>query len=510
MASDILAVQHPTTIPRRWIVCGCLGLVAVIFVVALKRPVVLLAVPLVIPALWTAVAWPSCYTFLVLGLIYSNAAVIGVRFHGVPKFVGMAVPLLLAIPIVHGWLFRRRPVVIDPVFQLGALFVLAHLFSTLFSNDRNESLTVAWEMATEGLLLYLLIYNAVRDSSVLRGAAWVVLLCGAALGGLLFVQNATRTYHRSYGGFAQVEDRSGFYTKAAAQEGYGEQRRLAGSIGEKNRFAQIMLMLVPLGMFRFWAERRLGLRAVAAAATGLVMLGLMLTFSRGAMVGFCVMILAMMVLRYVTARQCLAVLLAICVLLMLLPQYLTRLESLGNLFSSQAGIGAADNNARSRAAEAMSAVYMFADYPWTGVGPGMYQLHFQRYAEIVGTEIQGVKVQEELRQPHVLYLGLAAELGFPGLAAFLALVGVLLLRLNRARQASLLAGRHDLALLAAGFLFAIISYLGSGLFLHFEYVRFFWLMAALASAASAVVMEELSTTAGPSQADQSCADQGES
>jgi hypothetical protein len=28
--------------------------------------------------------------------------------------------------------------------------------------------------------------------------------------------------------------------------------------------------------------------------------------------------------------------------------------------------------------------------------------------------------------------------------------------------------------------------------LHFEYVRFFWLMAALASAASAVVVDELS------------------
>ncbi|MEX2137780.1 MAG: O-antigen ligase family protein [Pirellulales bacterium] len=492
MVSSALTVDTATTIPRRWIICGYLALLGAVFLLALKKPVVLLAIPLLVPALWIALAAPSFYTLLAMGLIYSNAAVIAVRFHGVPMIVGMAVPLLLAIPIAHAWLFRRRPIMIDPVFQLGVLFVLTHLFATLFSADREESLSVAWEMATEGLVLYLLIFNAVRTTTVLRRVAWVVLACGAALGGLCFLQNATRTYDRSYGGFAQVEARSGFFTKEAAQQGYGEQRRLAGPIGEKNRFAQIMLMLVPLGMFRFWAERNIWLRALAAFATALVMLGLMLTFSRGAMVGFCIMVLAMMVLRYVTARQCLAVLGGICLLLIVLPQYITRLESLGALLSPEASIGAADNNSRSRIAEAMSAVYMFADHPWTGVGPGMYQHHFQRYAGIVGTEIQGVKVQDERRQPHVLYLGLAAELGLPGTAAFLAMMAVLLVRLNRVRQASL-TGRSDLALLAAGFLFAIISYLGSGLFLHLEYVRYFWLMTALAGAASAIVAQELST-----------------
>jgi putative inorganic carbon (HCO3(-)) transporter len=100
-------------------------------------------------------------------------------------------------------------------------------------------------------------------------------------------------------------------------------------------------------------------------------------------------------------------------------------------------------------------------------------------------------VKEELRQPHVLYLGLAAELGLPGLVAFLLLVGTVLIRLDRVRRASLALGRTDLAWLVAGYLLAVVAYLATGLFLHLSYVRYFWLMIALASAASAVAASEL-------------------
>ena len=34
-----------------------------------------------------------------------------------------------------------------------------------------------------------------------------------------------------------------------------------------------------------------------------------------------------------------------------------------------------------------------------------------------------------------------------------------------------------------GFFLAIVAYLGTGFFLHFAYIRFFWLIVALASAA---------------------------
>jgi O-antigen ligase len=497
MATDSVTVQVDDFAIRRWVLVGILALLGVIALLAAKKPLLLLAVPLAIPALYAATVRPAVFTLLALGLLYTNAPVVAIRFHGVPMMVGMAiVPLLLAVPIGHRWLFQQRPVAFDPVFQLGALFLMAQLVATVFSNDRNASMVVIRETVAEGLVLYLLVFNAVRSTAVLRQVIWVLLLTGAAIGGLCVFQYATKTYDHDYGGFAQQES-IGFFTNDTSLEGQVRQPRLGGPIGEKNRFAQNMLMLVPLGLFRFWNERTPWLRGIAAAATALVSLGLMLAFSRAAAFGFVAMLGVMISLKYIRVRQSMAIVAGVAVLLLLLPQYLTRLSSLGAVInkSSEISLDEADGSIKGRLTEAMAAVYMFADRPWTGVGPGMYRYHFQHYAEIVGTDIRGAKVHEELRQPHVLYLGLAAELGLPGIVTFLLLVTVLLARLEQARRASLSAGRPDLAALPAGFLLAMICYLTTSLFLHLAYVRYFWLITALASAACAIVAHELSKAA---------------
>jgi O-antigen ligase len=320
-----------------------------------------------------------------------------------------------------------------------------------------------------------------------------MLLAGALMGGLCAWQYATKTYDSNYGGFAQVEENPGFFT---GEGGQGQrQRRLAGPLGSQNRFAQILLMLIPLGLTRFWTEPQRAMRLAAVGATLLISLGLLLTFSRGAAVGALIILGVMIFMRLVSGRQLMAIVAGVGILLLLMPQYLTRLASLGAVAGAQRSEGtlaAADGSLRSRAAEALAAVYMIADHPWTGVGPGMYPHHFQKYGERVGTDVAGVKLKEELRQPHVLYLGVAAELGLPGLLVLLAILFAALLRLERARRASLLAGKPELALLAMGFLLALVGYMGTGLFLHLSYVRYFWLIVALASAAAAVVERELS------------------
>jgi hypothetical protein len=493
MTTQTVAAQVSEGLPKRWAVVAAVAFIAVAAVLAVKKPLLLLALPLAIPALGAVFVWPNFYTLLAIGLVYLNVPVVAVRFHGAPMVVGMMIPMLLVIPIVHRWLFQRQAVKVDVVFQLATLFVLVKLFATLFSDNREASLRDIGEMMSEGLLFYLLVFNAVQSPAVLRQVVWVLLLCGAAMGALCFLQHATKTYHKNYGGFARIEDQRGFFTEDTDLEGQIRQQRLSGPIGTQNRFAQIMLMLAPLGMFRIWGETNARLRIVAAGATALVILGLMLAFSRGATVAFGIMFVGMIVLRYISARQCLAVLVGLCLLLVAMPQYLTRMASLGALVSAKSNLGAADGSARSRTAEALSALYMFAEHPWTGVGPGMFRYHFQDYAEIVGTDVSEVKVQEELRQAHSLYLEVISELGIPGIAVFLLFVTVLLVRLERARRASLIAGRADLAFLVAGFLFAMVAYLGTGLFLHFACVRYFWLMTALASAATAIVTNELST-----------------
>ena len=65
---------------------------------------------------------PDVATLATIGVIYSNAAVVLVRFHGVPLFVAAAVPLLLVVPFARDVVVRRLPIVAPPA--MGWMVVL--------------------------------------------------------------------------------------------------------------------------------------------------------------------------------------------------------------------------------------------------------------------------------------------------------------------------------------------------------------------------------------------------
>ncbi len=447
------------------------------------RPLLALGVVLAFGLATALMAWPNLATLTVVFVLYSNAAVVAVRFHGLPFSLGAALPLLLTVPLTYYLVVRRERLVVNRILWLFVALLVAQLIASMFSLDPARSLGRVFSFVVEGLALYFLVINVVRTPAMLRRVTWTLLGAGAFLGGLSVCQQVTRTYHNNYGGFAQMSN-TAFKTGQTEVGGPVRQRRLAGPLGDQNRYAQIMLMLVPLGMFRFWGERSVGLRALALIATALIVCGMALTFSRGAAVGLVLMLAIMAVLRYLTLRQSAAILLGGLITLLALPQYATRLTTLstlgGALRRDGDGIAAADTAIRSRYTETVVAARMFADHPLTGVGPGMYAVHYEDRARSMGRQ-----VKEGGRQPHTLYLGMAAELGAPGLIVFLAIALVTLRGLAQTRRR---CGRNDpdVANLATGYMLAIVTYLTTGLFLHFAYERFFWLILALAGAVTCV------------------------
>ena len=66
---------------------------------------------------------------------------------------------------------------------------------------------------------------------------------------------------------------------------------------------------------------------------------------------------------------------------------------------------------------------------------------------------------------------------------------LLLTRLWQARRVCA-RNRPDLANLATAFWFSIIAYLGTGVFLHLAFERYYWLLLALAAAAREVIRQE--------------------
>lgn len=423
---------------------------------------------------------PAVATIVVVAVLYSNAAVIAVRFHDVPFFVAAAVPGLLIPPLAAFVILERRPIVITSAFPWIVAFLFVQLVSGLVSGNASTAFETIVTFLVEGILLYFLVSNVVRTRETVIAVVWTLLVVGGALGALTFYQDATGTYDDNYLGFAQKSEA----VIGVDETAFGDvtQVRLAGNIGEKNRYAQVLLMLVPLGLFMAIAERRTGRRLLALGATAFMSLGVALTFSRGAAIGFLLLLAVMAMLGYVRPRHIIVVVLGAAIMLLAVPAYGQRIGALFEVSATvgDTGLDQADGAIQSRITEGLAALLAFADHPIVGVGPGQFPGVYRQYAEIVG-----IRVLASDRQAHNLFLGLAAELGLAGLTVFLVIVGLTLRALAQARAATRVRDPM-LSAMATGFLLSIVTYLTTGIFLHMSFIRYFWLMLALAGATAVV------------------------
>jgi len=317
---------------------------------------------------------------------------------------------------------------------------------------------------------------------MLKRVVWVLLISGALVGGLSLYQQVTDTFDNNYGGFAQVA--GSFGTGEENLQGAIEQSRLMGSVGEQNRYAQNMLMLVPLGLFQLWIYRSMKMRILAIILTGLIIIGGALAFSRGAAVGFVMMILIFVLFRYIKFYQLALLILGAYLVLWMFPQYSVRLATVSTLFtdaastSSTDALTGADGAIRGRATDILAATQIFLDHPLVGVGPDMVRYYTQDYSRDIG-----FRYLTNNPQAHSLFPGIAAESGILGLICFLLILYIPLRNLVRARKQWL--GSHpDQSYLATAFFQVLVSYIMTGLFLHLSYMRFFYLMIALAVVAS--------------------------
>jgi putative inorganic carbon (hco3(-)) transporter len=474
---------RPLRLPDSASLYGGIVAAALLGLMIVQQPFLAFAAVFALALAVAVLVRPELATFAVVFLIYTNAAAVAVKYHGVPYSAGILIPGLLVVPAAF-YLFRRRPVVADAPMLTIVFFLFVQLVSTLFADDKGHALGELTPFIVEGVAIYLLIRNAVRTVNVLRLVVWAMLVAGVLMAAVVIFQEVTATYSKPYMGFGQV-GRDWFI-------GHAKNPRLAGPIGDPNYFAQILLALVPLGLLRFFGERTMFLRLLAAGATGLIAFALTLTFSRGAGIAFLVVIVLMTVFRYVSVAQLIVVVLGLVLLLNFVPAYKERVATLGNIAGgASGGSDGADQSVRSRSTEMKAAAYVFIDHPLLGVGPGSFPLYYQEYARRVGLDVHeaagsGARRGEEARrESHSMLLSIAADLGLLGLASFLAIVYLTFRRLNRSRK-RWLRSHPEAANLAASFMLALAAYLTSGLFLTLAFERYFWLLVALAGSAAAL------------------------
>ena len=230
---------------------------------------------------------------------------------------------------------------------------------------------------------------------------------------------------------------------------FGRFMRAYGTFEQPNPYAGYLGLTLPLALGLVIAvllpvsERPRSRWLTWAGGCGALMLAaLIMSWSRGAWLGFAAAVLAIVFAMVVRRGRAAVFLLlaALLVLYLLLAVGLMRLPpAIAQRFSDflpYAGIsdvrGAEVTDANFAVLERMahwqSAVAMWTDHPWLGVGIGNYQLAYPRYAL--------PQWSDPLGHAHNYYLNIAAEAGLLGAAAYLYLWGSALLGAWRATQRS--------------------------------------------------------------------------
>lgn len=456
------------------------------FVIA-GSPLVAVVALIGVVAFFVSLARPGWATYLVIAILYSNAAAVAVRSHGLPEFVAIAFPLLLALPLGDQLLIRRKPVVITSALPFLFAYLLVQVLSAIGARDVGDTTDSLIGFLIGGFGLYFVMANVIRTLSAVRAAVWTVLAVAGGIGLITMYQAITGSYANDFWGMATVDlpGRDAGEQLLASLEGTP---RAEGPIGETNRYAQVMLVLLPLGAMLALGESRRLPRALAALLTLLILCGMATSFSRGAALGLAVVVVVAAFFGYVRLRHLGALALTLVVVLVAFPRYGERLVDLQGLLSldqARSEIGAQTSvgdtgNLRGRATSTLAALYVWSDHPVFGVGRGQFQTYYEEYAGVVADTGISARVDfGETRQAHNLYTSVAAETGTLGLAAFIAVFVVTLRSLFRARR-WWLASRPDVAHLAMGFGLALVAYLVSGIALHLSYERYLWFLMALA------------------------------
>lgn len=468
-------IAFPSPLKSKYLILtAVIAAVVVLGIISTFNPFIALGAGVSYFLLMLLLKRPDFAVTFVTFIIYTNTAVVMIKFHNVQPVFAYILPLLLVVPFIWQIIVNKQEIKINFVFILMLVYFSIMLLGSAFSRDITLAVPNLLNFVAEGLGLYFLLINTIRTPKLLSQVVWSLLIGGALIGGLSLYQQITGTFNNNYWGFAQVTGQ-GFTTEETLQ-GAVIQQRVSGSIGEKNRFAQIMLMVLPLGLFLAWGEQSKTSRLLAFFLTGLVFVGGSLAFSRGAQVGLLLLIAIMTFMRYIKIRQLVVILLGLTLLLLAFPQNSVRFSSLGAIFSSdeEGGLRSADGAIQGRATEMLAAMLVFMDHPLIGVGPGMFGYEMAEYARIVG-----LRHITATREAHSLYPGVAAETGALGFVTFMGILFYTLYRLAKSRSYWLKRNNTKLANLSTGFFLAIVSYMTTGLFLHFAYIRYFWLMIAL-------------------------------
>ncbi len=263
-------------------------------------------------------------------------------------------------------------------------------------------------------------------------------------------------------GFASLYVLREWHTQSAV---WGLGYRPGWVTGDPNYFSLSALLVLPVTFYLLQTRLAGWERWFCMVSLALTLAALVLAASRGAFLGLAAGLL-LMVLRSGRKLRTLALTSAVAFpLLVVMPTSpLVRL-----LDPHHGDVQSTDT----RMILWQAGLQMFRENPLIGVGARNFKRHIESLRITDDLDIMRAFIA------HNTYIEVAAELGLPGLLAFLGVIAGTFVTLERVRRRSFDVGVPLAGAAAEGMQVALVGYCVAIFFLSAEYQKFFWLMVFL-------------------------------
>ena len=249
-------------------------------------------------------------------------------------------------------------------------------------------------------------------------------------------------------------------------------------VGDNNAFGLALNMCLPMFFYLAKIEESRRIRMVLRIAFLFTIVGVILTYSRGALIGLAVVLITLAFKsKYKLPALAVVTVAAFLVITLAPTKWIQRMETLKTAKDT-------DPSALSRINAWTLATRLALDYPIMGGG-------FQTLTAPVYDK-SGLREGPVILGPHSIYFQVLGEHGFPGLLIFLGLMGSCFLSCRKIRrQFATNALARWPAAYADMIIVSLLAFATSGAFLGFAYFDLFYQLAATTVILKYLAAEEL-------------------
>jgi O-antigen ligase len=325
--------------------------------------------------------------------------------------------------------------------------------------------------------LFFMAINQVRSIGSLKLITRVIILAGGMVGflGVLFYVLPGPLTVRILSKLAVFNYPSGSGILRFVEEDTSQPMRAIATSIDPNALGGLLVVVTAVAVVQLFADRPVLPRRLLVPLAGLMGLSLVLTFSRGSMLGLTAALMLVGILRY---RKLFLLIALAGILFLVLPQ--TQVHVIRFI----EGIRGEDLATQMRFGEYKDALILISRYPLLGVG------------------FSGTPDIDLYLGVSMLYLLIAEQMGLVGLFIFLVIVGTYFVVTYRAWRQT--PRGHMLEGLLLAYVAALAGALTGGIFDHFFFninfvhlVALFWLTMGLGIAAAQLTGKAESDQAGP-------------